>query len=400
MKWAFYKDYSLMLILLFFSGNPLMPYLFGPFSTVIVLMLTIIILNDKINKLKPFFSNFGKIAGVLILLFVLQLVILGFVSWPGVLNFIIKIFTGGLILYYLKDRVNGIFFKVIYHVCIISLFFFVTINLFSVSIPKLDINEYVKSYFIYTTAFHPLKNMGMFWEPGAFAGIITLCLALNFSNLEYYWHRHKLKLIVVILTLLTTQSSTGYLVGFVILVFYFLRAKNKPALFFLLPIVLSVGLYVYSSTEFLKDKIEGQYKRANEQNVGEFSNTRFGSLVFDWHYIKKHPLIGNGIHEKTRYADHPNFSTGKEGVGSGNGFSNYLASMGVFFVLGYFILIYKTFSKTGKLYGMLILIVVFLNLQGEQWFNFPIYLGLPFAYFQSNRLLALKAFFAKKNVIQ
>ena len=251
-----------------------------------------------------------------------------------------------------------------------------------IQLPSISLPNEAHSYFIYTTLsdMHIHKNAGMFWEPGAYAGVLTLCLALNFNNLNYYWEQHRFKLLIVIIALITSQSTTGYIVGALIISAYFIQSNKMSAYLFTLPLLFFIGLYLYENNPFLKDKIEFQLKKTEDQEVGEFSNSRFGSVVFDWHYIKKHPLLGNGLLEETRYADHQKlFVDGDMNViKSGNSFSHYIASLGIFFVLGYFYLLKNAIFSLGKVFTILILATVFLNLQGEQWFNFPLYLGLLF----------------------
>ena len=385
------KNYLLVFILLFFSGNPfeniLRDFLGGNYTTIFAFVLTLIILNFKLYKAPDFFILLTKILVTLLLIFLFQLITLGFVSWFGAFNFMLKIVTGGLIIYALNDQFFFYFFKLLYWLCGISLILYVLINILKVPFPNVVTSPENYSYFIYSTSeYHILKNQGMFWEPGAFAGIITLCLALNFNNLHYYWQEHRLKLMVVVLALLSTQSTTGYLVTFIIAASYILNKKNKGLAFVLLPLLSFGGLYLYESIPFLKTKVELQYQQLYELDSDEFSNSRFGSMLFDWYYIKKNPFTGNGMHESTRYADHPiliYLIEQGENLGHGNGFSNFLASMGIIFVVGYFILVYKALFKEGKFYAFLVLIIIFLNLQGEQWFNFLIYLGIPFISFNS-----------------
>jgi hypothetical protein len=381
MKQKDYKDYVLIFILLVISGNSFSAFLFGKFTTLIALIVSFFLVRKDIKAPVFFLNKVFKVFVFLIIIFFLQLLELGFVSWLGVFNFFVKIFTGGLIIYYFKNRFPDCFFKGIYFLSLTSLIFFLLVNIIGLTNPQFKISEDVTSYIIYSTAYHPNQNMGMFWEPGAFAGIITLCLVLNFNNLLFYWKNSRFKLIVIIIALLSTQSTTGYITLFIILLFYFIKKINSFVVFFIMPIVLLVSFYIYNNTDFLNAKLSDQYSAAQTQNIGELSNTRFGSIVFDWYYIKKHPLIGNGMNEKTRYADHQYLFAGSKGedvIGSGNGFSNFLASMGVFFMFGYFFLLYKSFINSGIIYTVVCLLVIFLNLQGEQWFNFPIYLGLPF----------------------
>src|SRR5690606_14750667 len=116
----------------------------------------------------------------------------------------------------------------------------------------------------------------------------------------------------------------------------------------------------------------------------DFRNSRLGAMLFDLHYINKHPIIGNGFHISTRYEDYPYLlliMNEGEDLGHGNGFSNYLASMGIPFMIGYLCLIFASMVKVDKKFAFLIVSIVFLNLQGEQWLNFPLFLGLVFANF-------------------
>jgi hypothetical protein len=382
------KNYLLVLLLLFFSGNPLVSSLFGKYTPIVGLVLVIVLLNKNLKIGKTYFKLIKKIAIFLVVIAILQYLQFDLVSVLGMFNLLIKFAMGGLIVHYLRDKFSPLFFKVIFHLSIISLLFFVTINILNIPLPSLSISENTNSYVFYgTTVGHIFKNMGMFWEPGAYAGVLTLCLALNLNNLTYYWKKYRFKLVIVILTLITTQSTTGYIVGTVILFFVLYQTKKIGIYVFILPVVISIGLFVYQSNDFLKGKIENQFEKASEQNVGEFSNTRFGSLLFDWHYIEKHPFIGNGTLSETRYADHQYLFSGaiSDVIGSGNSFSHYWASFGVFFIVGYFFLLKKAITPFGKLFTILIVSVVFLNLQGEQWFNFPLYLGLLFLNFKVHK---------------
>ena len=385
------KSYLLVLVLLFFSGNPLIYSLFGKYAPIVGFALVIIIIHRNLKIGKSYFKLIKIIAVLLVVISILQYIQFGSVSVLGMVNLLVKFAMGGLIVHYLGSKFIPIFFKVIFHLSLISLLFFVVVNVLEITIPRITLLKEMHSYVVYTTAHivHIHKNMGMFWEPGAFAGVLTLCLALNLNNFTYYWKKHRFKLVIVILALITSQSTTGYIVGAVILFFVLYQTKKISVYLFILPVVIAIGLFFYESNDFLKNKIEKQFQLATEQNVGEFSNTRFGSLLFDWYYIEKHPFIGNGLKPETRYADHKHLFVGANGsdvIGSGNSFSHYWASLGVFFIAAYFYLLRKVTIPFSKLFSILVIIVVFLNLQGEQWFNYPLYLGLIFINFKESTL--------------
>jgi hypothetical protein len=395
-----FQSYLLVFLLLFFSGNPLTPFVFGKYSTLVGLLLSIIILKSNL-KFDTYFSNKLKlILFTIIIIALFQYLTLATLSFLALFNLVLKIIMGGLVINSLKDRFAYVFFRVVSGLSLISLIGFVIINLFGLNLPFIPTGLFYKSYFLYGNLPDEalLRNAGMFWEPGAYAGVLTLCLALNFKYLHYYWDIYRYQLIYIIVALITTQSTTGYLVGFFIIFFYFFKAKNLIFTFILISVVFSGVLYVYESSNFLKEKIENQFENSTEQKIGEFSNTRFGSLVFDWYYIIKHPFIGNGFDVSTRYADHQYLFKGVKGdaIGSGNAFSNFLASMGVIFVFGYLILVWKTATSLGGLFAMLFTLIIFFNLQGEQWFNFPLYLGLPFLFLSERNNKLQKSYFIQK----
>jgi hypothetical protein len=385
------KNYLLVLLLLFFSGNPLVSFLFGKYTPIVGLVLAIVLINKNLKIGKSYFKLIKIIVILLVIIAMLQYVQLGSVSVLGMSNLFVKFTMGGLIVHYLGGKFIPLFFKVIFHLGLISLIFFAVVNVLEITIPRITLSNVMHSYVVYTTTnmIHMYKNGGMFWEPGAYAGVLTLCLALNFNYIPYYWKKHRFKLVIIILTLITTQSTTGYIVGALILFFVLYQTKKIGVYLFILPVIMAIGLFFYESNDFLKNKIEGQFEKATEQNVGEFSNTRFGSLLFDWHYIEKHPFIGNGLKSETRYADHQHLFVGTKAdvIGSGNSFSHYWASLGVFFILAYFFLLKKAIAPLGKLFIVLMISVVFFNLQGEQWFNFPLYLGLIFLNFKEYTLI-------------
>ncbi len=401
MKQIGFKDYLLMVVLIFFSGSPLVFFVFGKLANVYMSLIVLMVTGLGIAIYNNFYALYLRVTMVLLGIFLLQFASLGYVSWLGAFNYFVLIWLGGLVLCYFSERFAEVFFDVLFHFCYISLIFFVFVTLLGVNLPHIDMGNGQYNYLIYN--FNSLliarRNGGLFWEPGAFAGIITLCLALNFNNLQILWKDHKVKLIVMVVTLLTTQSTGGYLIFFVILIFYLIGSRNRFYAMLFLPLLIVVGLYLYGEADFLSSKISDQTGEASQQRVGEYSNNRLGSIIFDLHYISKHPFIGNGMSEKTRYADDPDFIVDASQVGSGNSFSGYMASMGVFFVIGYFVLLYSAFAKSSRIFAILILIVVILNMQDEQWFNYPIYIGLPFIGFKTQKLKDLKPVNAGKEVM-
>lgn len=377
------SDYILVTLLLVFSGNPVIRFLDK--STLIVLSILIFILRFPQFK-RDFFVKFFVIASSLLVLFFLQNITLNFVSWAGAIRYIFTFFLGGMIFYLLAERFSFRFFIVLYYLSLLSLFLFTLINLLNLHIPGLEWGiyggKYTYIFYTYIKHLHQYRNCGMFWEPGAFGGILTLCLALNVKELPELWKNHKFKIVVLVTALLTTTSTTGYLVFFIIVIYYLtFFIKSAVTKFALIPSLLLLIMIVYQNTDFLQEKIDEQSEMSKNLGRGEFANSRFSSFMIDLPYIKKHPLIGNGLHEKTRYADDPllyqKMKSG-ESLGNANGFSNFLASLGIPFMFFYLLISFKMMSKIDVRVAFLVIFVIVLSLWGEQWLNYPIYTGMLF----------------------
>ena len=123
--------------------------------------------------------------------------------------------------------------------------------------------------------------------------------------------------------------------------------KEKKNILWLFGLIFGFFLIAYSvyNIPFLREKINKQTEVAViSSDNSEFNGERLGALLFDLYYIKKHPLIGNGWHATTRYADHPLLMEKELNgtIGNGNGFSNVLASMGIPFLVIYLFMLYRT----------------------------------------------------------
>jgi hypothetical protein len=215
----------------------------------------------------------------------------------------------------------------------------------------------------------------MFWEPGAYGGVITLMLAFNFNRFTLILRQYRFEFIIIMINIVLTFSTSTYLATFVLFIIYFtiIKVSIVKRIFFASLFIL-IFFQIYTKLEFLDSKVSSQYTDAQEQKIGDFSNSRFGSFLFDLHYILKHPIIGNGMQEETRYMDHLYYVRQKLTNSTANSFSNGIATWGLPFVIFYLLSILK--SRRMDANSLVIFIVAILNLQSEPWLNYPLYLGL------------------------
>jgi hypothetical protein len=358
---------------------------------IMVLLLYIVFIFPTIGRnflSRKFFKTYFSILAILSILFILHKFMLGFVTPLGILNMFAKIFISGLVIHLNRDQFIHRLFNVLFVISLISLAFY------GADIILGGIYRYIPSPFVVGDRFYYFfyhsradmyngliaRNAGMFWEPGVFSSYLIICLALVFPRLEDLSRKRKNMLLIIFIALLTTMSTTGYILAFIVFLSSNLLKKKLKIKYVVLSILLIiVSLYVFNNTAFLGDKFENQTATAISSD-GEFNSTRLGSLLFDWYYIKKHPLIGNGIHEKTKYADHPWLQDTEYEIGNGNGFSQFVSSYGVVFVLLFCYLLFKKINLTynHKIFSFVFVFIFLLNLNGEPLMTYPFYWGLIF----------------------
>lgn len=375
------QSYVYIFLLFALSGNPFFSFGEGKsqyiFSGFVLLMAIKHHTYFNIKRAKLFFVYMLFFT----IIFFFQKVVLGFVSIPGAIGFLLKITIGYIVVRFVGVRFKITYFKVLYFISFISLIGYL-LNLLEFEIPNLlSDSSKLKSIVIFTQNGDGLRNSGMFWEPGAFACYICLGLLFYLGNIRELVQNQRFKVIIILLALITTYSTTGYLVLFVFgLATIFLEYSKKYRIL-TLPIIigfLSIAYFTYENSEFLKDKIAHQLENNATNDANDFSPDRFGAFLFDLHYIEKHPLVGNGIHQSTRFADHPWLQDVK--LGHGNGFSNFLSTMGILSLLVFSFYILKFNNK----HPWIFLVAIFTLMQGEQLMNFPLFLSLPFIFIYEN----------------
>ena len=190
------------------------------------------------------------------------------------------------------------------------------------------------------------RNSGAFWEPGGFAAFLNLSLALHLIQNKFVFDRHAR---IVMLTLMTTFSTTGYVVFFILLIFAMsnrMLGNITPAILAIrLFLITAIGLlfvYLFYAVPIFRDKIDTQIS-AQQILIGDidFDNPnfsslgRFGSMIVDLRSIQDRPLFGRGYSDSEFKAQFENYN-----------FTNGLTSfIGHFGLVGLAWLLYSTFSS-------------------------------------------------------
>lgn len=153
------------------------------------------------------------------------------------------------------------------------------------------------------------RNAGISWEPGRFAIMIILAIAINLSR-EGIKFKSNPNIIWLLLALASTFSTTGYITAIVLYTIYLMRRFNvKNISFFIMAIVPLTC--IISTMDFIgeklsnrlniEDRIESiytsvEYAELNAENDEyRVSLDRFESIYFEALYnIPNDPLFGYG----------------------------------------------------------------------------------------------------------
>jgi hypothetical protein len=325
-----------------------------------------------------------------------------FFSLITIVGFIVKLLVGFAAVR-LVNNFPHIYINVIYVICIVSLCFYVPEQVFhavghdlaSLFTPAISLLHEVFSYcchrhilvynFEYPKEFH--TNAGIVWESGAFAGYILLALIfLGLKKDSYEKRFYMTRFCVMLITLFTTLSTMGYLVCSVVLMIHYRRVERAAAanLGWLSIIIMASPLLVYGAVriwnlDHMGPKIIHQYEEAVSRSGDNWQVNRFGQVLWDWRYIKRRPVIGWGLHPKTRFALDPRDMLLSEGQGNGlSGFVHTfgLLGLGVFVAAawkGLYILSGNNFFRS-----VLAVTAILLMSNGEGFLNSPLFLGLMF----------------------
>ena len=210
------------------------------------------------------------------------------------------------------------------------------------------------------------RNCGYAWEPGSFA--VYLCLAI-FVNLfiqssdktsnKRFW--------ILTLALLSTQSTTGYVIFMIVILFYIIN-KNLQKALLLFPIVF-VLLIALSSLPFMKNKI---FELINETSVVDqlvidaygrespATPQRFTSLKITMVDFRNNPILGLAAH----YEDTWTYKLGSS-ISTISGIGNLLAQFGLVGFLFFIILSVRssfTFAKYFNYKGNFLLFIIILSI--------------------------------------
>ena len=199
------------------------------------------------------------------------------------------------------------------------------------------------------SSFHEFRNSGFFWEPGSFACFLIVILLFHLFLNKFTYDRTA---IILIIGLVTTVSTTGYLA---LLIIFFLSYRYKvPKINIWILVLIPVSIIIIINTPNLGDKIMNTFEedmkssrphqlrileRYNRKQKSQTPLNRFSSMVVIYKTFGNNLIFGvsnkyNVILNKT------------DDVNISNGVFDFMAKFGL---VGFIYLMYR-YSRFCRVY--------------------------------------------------
>lgn len=369
-KSIFTIDFLMCFLLVVASGNPI--FIYSPNVRELYIILALLSIIYNIYKKGQGIATYARYAMVFFIVMMIQQVIIPGLSISSQIFSLIRILIGVLIITGIKEKFALEYVKVMTVVAAISLVLFPLTLRFGL-LPSVQISKIGYSMYVYTQIFTDYggtlaRNAGMFWEPGAFQGYLNLAIAIALLLPKNVARRNSL--IILIAALLTTYSTTGYIVFAFIIVYYLYRLSNYRSVnrtiitFF----VLLGIIYAFYSLEFMHDKLVDNLAETDSTQGRVTGFIRMGDIIIE------NFLLGINTED---------FDTS-----SGNGLIYMLLYYGGCLTVFYFVKLYKNIYRLyGSKIAFYIFMFVLISLQGEGFMFYPVYLALPFLVLDFSRPL-------------
>lgn len=285
----------------------------------------------------------------------------------------------GLSSYWLITSVSYIDFKriflnIVFVLSIVSLCIFSLSQIIHLPLIQKPGNVDIGHFLFHTITWNhnPLnRNAGIYTEPGGFQYCLNYTLLLYIEDFVNRKLSSKtiLKLLIIVITIISCASTTGYLVLIFMLAYIILtvRMKYKAILFPLLLILGCCMIYFLYTSDAVKEKLS--VKNENTSTIMRMADAKAALQM-----IKESPLMGNGSVDTDEYKRKIiNYGALTSDHGASNGILVPMAVLGIPWIL---VFIYFSSKACKQLYNKVswkyILFLILLIHTNEYFIFLPI----------------------------
>jgi hypothetical protein len=282
------------MFLIIISSGSIIFQIYGEYLTVFLFFLIFLLFFSAkecyIYKKKHMMTFFISISLIILYLIFSKLYFSNTELIPYIKLVLRFLFMGLIILYYLKIgfyKLQNDIYIVLKFILLLSIINFIIINLFSnifVLSNNFNVNTiiYIFNYMSQTNLsyFNIYRNQGLFWEPGVLQVFINLLIFLSL-----YVYKERKIYFLSILTIISTFSTIGILIAFImVLNYYFINSKlDLKRLLFFIPIGIIIGFILYIN---IMEKLYGSGVHS--------SGLRYLDFIYGLNIISNYPLMGIG----------------------------------------------------------------------------------------------------------
>ena len=195
---------------------------------------------------------------------------------------------------------------------------------------------------IVSSSTYSTRNIGMFWEPGAYAIFLNIALLFEMTDKK----QSLIKMLIFMLTIVTTLSTLGIIcLANLVLVYIFGKEENIPHYkrnkFIVLAISVATAVYIFYHGDYFIYHVFGKLTNNTDSYTNISTSTRINAIIYPFKAFKESPFVGVGLNEFLRisreYCDSMATCT----------FLNWLAIYGIFGLI-FVIPCVNIFLKHGK----------------------------------------------------
>lgn len=308
-------------------------------------------------------------------LFIIHLYTDGSLSIPSVIGTTMKLVMAYLVLRVVGSEFVDTYIRIIAFIALVSLVGYLidrtgALGGFTRALPRIGVTGHDGFLYIFGFRKHIDRNSSLFFEPGAYQIYLNSALFLIlFVKTSLSAGKQWAYIVLLLVTLLTTFSTTGFLMFAVMFGLFLakssiLSAGGKTALAGLL---LVVG--VMFAAQFQQVVLEKVVDYVDVADITDSSNLRSFDMLVDMEIFKRH-IFGVGYDEYVKLVSA--IGLVREGQVSSNGVTRVLATYGLPFAL---FLFGSYFLAIKKMLGGILLPVVAFGLLlmffvGESYFVF------------------------------
>lgn len=229
--------------------------------------------------------------------------------------------------------------------------------------------------------YYEVRNSCIFWEPGAYQFFLlyALIIILNNENWQFSCLK-KIQFWILIISLFTTRSTSGY-IAFTVLLLWFVyknwkKMNQTNKVLAIIPILLSLiigGMWFFGLDVFQK-----KFSLNNDSYV-----IRMNDFIFSLDIIKSNfSLIGHGIESDTISHLYDTYKI----INNSVGIFTEIITLGIIFVITFVLIMLK--RAWNRYYREIVLIfVIIITLFTEDFFFYPIYFIFLFSFKEEDNVL-------------